>query len=401
MKHLKILNYAFSVVALAGLSSVSSSALADQVIVDDLIVDGSVCAGQDCVNGESFGFDTLRLKENNLRLHFEDTSASASFPSNDWRIIANDSSNGGGNYLAIEDSTAGRQLFRVDAGAPANSLRVDSQGDVGIGTATPAVGIHHVDGNTPTLRLEQDGSSGFTPQTWDMAGNESNFFIRDTTNGSKLPFRIKPGAPTDALTIAADGDIGMGTLSPDDELDIEGTGPAVRLTQGSGPLGPIAWRMFVKDDSNRFNIGIADGNTPVKIGNEANNNLLKVGTNASDQVDITGNLVISGSCSAGGGACADHVFEADYKKLSLAELKDFISTKKHLPKVPSANDMKKNGIGVAQMSGRLLEKIEELVLYTLEQQETIDRLQTRMATLETSDSLMKPLVLRFDKIIEE
>ena len=67
---------------------------ADQVILDDLIVDGSACIGFDCVNGESFGFDTLRLKENNLRIKFQDTSSSASFPSRDWQITANDSANG-------------------------------------------------------------------------------------------------------------------------------------------------------------------------------------------------------------------------------------------------------------------------------------------------------------------
>ena len=43
----------------------SPISLADQVILDDLVVDGSICVGQDCVNGESFGFDTIRLKENN------------------------------------------------------------------------------------------------------------------------------------------------------------------------------------------------------------------------------------------------------------------------------------------------------------------------------------------------
>ncbi|NIM12421.1 MAG: hypothetical protein GTO45_09930, partial [Candidatus Aminicenantes bacterium] len=64
----------------------------DQVILDDLIVDGSICVGFDCVNGESFGFDTIRLKENNLRIRFVDTSSTASFPSNDWQITANDSS---------------------------------------------------------------------------------------------------------------------------------------------------------------------------------------------------------------------------------------------------------------------------------------------------------------------
>ncbi len=40
----------------------SVSAVADQVILDDLIVDGSACIGFDCVNGESFGFDTIRIK---------------------------------------------------------------------------------------------------------------------------------------------------------------------------------------------------------------------------------------------------------------------------------------------------------------------------------------------------
>src|SRR5882672_5192780 len=58
-------------------------AAADFVIADDLIVQGSTCTGLDCVNNESFGFDTLKLKENNLRIFFEDTSVSAGFPSND------------------------------------------------------------------------------------------------------------------------------------------------------------------------------------------------------------------------------------------------------------------------------------------------------------------------------
>lgn len=192
----------------------------DQVINDDLIVTFSTCVGNDCVNGENFGFDTLRLKENNLRVHFNDTSSTASFPSNDWRIIANDSSNGGANYLGIEDSTAGRIPFRVEAGAKANALYVEADGDIGIGTANPAVDAHIVTGNTPTLRLEQDGSSGFASQTWDLAGNETNFFIRDVTNGSTLPFRIRPGAPTSSIDIASSGNVGIGTASPAHTLHV-------------------------------------------------------------------------------------------------------------------------------------------------------------------------------------
>ncbi len=186
----------------------------DQVINDDLIVIGSACVGFDCVNGESFGFDTLRIKENNLRLHFWDTSNSASFPTNDWRIVVNDSSNGGANYFSIEDSDAGRRVFTVEAGAPSNSLYVDSSGRVGIKTDNPVVEFHIRSGNTPTVRMEQDGSSGFTPQIWDVAGNEAGFFVRDATNGSKLPFRIRPDAPASSIDIRASGDVGFGESSP-------------------------------------------------------------------------------------------------------------------------------------------------------------------------------------------
>ncbi|MCP5100310.1 MAG: tail fiber domain-containing protein [Chloroflexi bacterium] len=194
----------------------------DQFIADDLIVDGSMCVGFDCVNGESFGFDTLRLKENNIRLHFDDTSNTSSFPKNDWRILINDTSNGGANKFSIEDSTAGRIPFTIEAGSPANALYVDNAGRLGINTATPVVDVHTVNGNTPTMRLEQDGSDGFTAQTWDVAGNEANFFIRDVTNGSRLSFRIRPGAPESSIDIAADGDVGMGDDSPDARLNIVG-----------------------------------------------------------------------------------------------------------------------------------------------------------------------------------
>jgi hypothetical protein len=206
----------------------------DQVFFDDVIVVGSICVGQDCVNGENFGFDTGRYKENNLRVHFDDTSNSASFPKNDWRITINDSSNGGANYFAIEDVTAGRVPFRIIGGAPANSLYVDAQGDVGIGTATPVLELHINDGDTPTMRLQQDGSSGFGQQTWDVAGNETNFFIRDVTGGSKLPFKIKPGAPDNSIYIDAEGDIGLGTANPGSNgLQVESGNVYVK----SGSLG--------------------------------------------------------------------------------------------------------------------------------------------------------------------
>lgn len=76
---------------------------ADQVIADNLEVQGSVCVGFDCVNGEVFGADTLRLKENNTRILFMDTSTAAGEASTDWFMQANDSSLGGSSTFQIKD----------------------------------------------------------------------------------------------------------------------------------------------------------------------------------------------------------------------------------------------------------------------------------------------------------
>ena len=201
----------------------------DQVIADDLIVQGSICAGLDCVNNEDFGFDTIRVKENNTRIQFDDTSTSAGFPSNNWQIRANASGSGGGNFLAFVDqgttgnSETGTIVFEVDAGASANALRVSSSSNVGVLTATPVLDFHVNTTDTPAIRLEQNNSGGFTAQTWDIGANEANFFIRDVTGGSRLSLRIRPGAPTSSIDIAANGNVGLGTASPNTRLDIKQT----------------------------------------------------------------------------------------------------------------------------------------------------------------------------------
>jgi hypothetical protein len=192
----------------------SGKAVADFVIADDLIVQGSACVGLDCVNNESFGFDTIRLKENNTRIKFDDTSVSAGFPANDWQITANDSASGGASYLAFDDVTGAKQPFRVTAGAPTASLFVANTGKVGLRTSAPGLDLHIATGDTPAQRLEQNSSGGFTAQTWDIGGNEANFFVRDVTGGSRLPLRIRPGAPTSSIDINAAGAVGVGTASP-------------------------------------------------------------------------------------------------------------------------------------------------------------------------------------------
>jgi len=235
-------------------SGTRADAIANDIVqADDLIVTGSQCIGFDCLTDgtENFGFDTLKLKENNIRLFFDDTSATVGFPANDWRLIVNDSASGGGNYFSIEDSTGAKTPFKIEAGARTSALYVNSSGRVGLGTSTPVLNLHILSGDTPSVRLDQDTSSGWTAQVWDVAGNESNFFVRDTTGGSKLPFRIQPGTPTNTITLKADGRVGLGTWSPSAPLELERTGinATFALDRTDGSQG------MIQAGANFFNVG--------------------------------------------------------------------------------------------------------------------------------------------------
>ena len=251
----------------------------DQVIPDDLIVQGSACVGLDCVNNENFGFDTIRLKENNLRIHFDDTSTQAGFPANDWRLIANDSASGGSSKFSIEDSTGAKTPFTVTAGAATNSIFVDSTGRVGLRTSTPVLDLHINTSNTPSIRLEQNNSGGFTAQTWDIGANEANFFVRDVTGGSRLSFRIRPGAPTSSIDIAADGKVGIGTASPDDGLDV--ANGSIRITAGTTNVAQIS---LLSDAGNPNRARIRFTNQAFAIRDD---------TNASDRLFINTNGAVT------------------------------------------------------------------------------------------------------------
>lgn len=67
----------------------------------------------------------------------------------------------------------------------------------------------------------------------------------------------------------------------------------------------------------------------------------------------------------------DYVFEKNYKLLKLKEVEQYILEKKHLPEIPSRKEVLDNGIFVGNMNAKLLQKIEELTLYTIEQEKKI------------------------------
>ncbi len=264
------------------------------------IIRNSLCVGNDCQAGIVFGDSTIVLKENNTRLKFADTSSTSSFPSTDWELEANSQTNGGANRFSIVDcGTASNDggcsepdnVFSVEANAGSNALYVDDGGRVGFGTSLPVVELHTVDGDTPTLRLEQTNANGFTPQTFDVAGNETNFFIRDVTNGSTLPFRIRPGAPSSSIDIAADGDVGIGTSSPDAVLHVNAGG--ADYTAGGG-----ADDMIVQDDgpARLVLVNTATVGNPNWIFNSNDTLRISAGTDGAEfTLDDSGNLTILGT----------------------------------------------------------------------------------------------------------
>jgi hypothetical protein len=93
-----------------------------------------------------------------------------------------------------------------------------------------------------------------------------------------------------------------------------------------------------------------------------------------------------------GAVAPDYVFESyfsgsseinpHYTMLSLDEIAIFIEKYRHLPGLPSAREIEKDGLHLKQMNLLLLEKIEELILYTIEQQKEINTLKEKVSRIE-------------------
>ena len=79
---------------------------------------------------------------------------------------------------------------------------------------------------------------------------------------------------------------------------------------------------------------------------------------------------------------ADYVFNKDYSLMPLNEVEAFVKTNNHLPNVPSATEMVANGLDVAQMDAKLLEKVEELTLYIIEQNKRNDEQNKQIEELK-------------------
>jgi len=145
--------------------------------------------------------DHVNIQTTSPSVTFTETGA----PARIWKL------EGGNINFSLNHNM--QELFVFEVDTPANSLYVKDDGNIGFGTSTPGDKLHVVSGNSPGLRLEQDASGAFTPQTWRVAGNENDFFISDSTKGT-FPFSVEPCAPDFSFRIIDDGKIGCGTKTP-------------------------------------------------------------------------------------------------------------------------------------------------------------------------------------------
>ena len=230
-----------------------------------------------------------------------------------------------------------------------------------------------------------------------MAGNEANFFIRDATNGSTLPFRIFPGAPSNSLTVENTGDVGIGTTNPKsmlhvfaaDNIDSEfGVGDD---TSNPGNCAAVVGHAGASLKGTAFlNARECPGGTPgVALSVEG----LPVLLATTGNVAITGDVVISGgNCSddAGGGGCtADYVFEPGYELESIEDHAAYMWDKSHLPAVGKGADT----LNVLEANRGMLEELEKAHIY-------IERLNDKLKAKDGELSEVSDRLARLEALVK-
>ncbi len=93
----------------------------------------------------------------------------------------------------------------------------------------------------------------------------------------------------------------------------------------------------------------------------------------------------------------DYVFDPGYRLMRIDELEKFIAKEKHLPNIPSADEVKSKGLNVSEFQLKLLEKIEELTLYTVQQEKAISTKDIEIAKLDARIVMLEEIVQRLAK----
>ncbi len=274
------------------------------------------------------------------------------------------------SYLFIGDSYSDN-AFRIYP-----DKRVFFDGNVGIGITTPAYKFE-----VKNTR----GASRIVSSVRNTAGNLIAFTYEDATNDGKFYLR-RDGETTNYLMLSANGDsylnggnVGIGTSSPDTKLDITANGAnGLVLNQDLAASGNSS-RLFLKSSVESFTIFNNQGKLQFRsdaiVGNSSGTVRMVLDGNGNVGIGTTNpgtyKLAVEGKIGAHEvvvttDGWADFVFEDDYNLMPLQELDSYIKENKHLPEIPTTEEVEQNGISVGEMNAKLLQKIEELTLYIIE-----------------------------------
>ncbi len=115
-------------------------------------------------------------------------------------------------------------------------------------------------------------------------------------------------------------------------------------------------------------------------------------TTPSEKLHVVGNIRATGmiySSPSPGSEVPDYVFESDYNLMPIAQLEKYIAQEKRLPNIPKASEIKENGLNHTEFQLKLLEKIEELTLYTVHQARTIEHHESALAQKDEEIATLK------------
>ena len=266
-----------------------------------------------------------------------------------------------------------------------NRVSLTPDGRVGIGTSAPSATFQVERGTGPSGTAVFGGSERYshfnysTSEHTYIRGGLRNSYVLINDNG---------------------GNVGIGTSSPNATLDVNGKASMRTIeVNGTASMHTIylgvnngnyknLWTFYAPND-NRRSIFLAPWNTSTNSYDWSKQILFESSGNVTFSQTVRINQTLEGNrinanqyYHRGSLKWADFVFASDYQLPSLPSVEEYIKHHNHLPDIPSEAEVKKNGINLGEMDAKLLQKIEELTLYLIDQNKKIEQLQAEIEALK-------------------